>query len=634
MKSARKLVIPLFVLAVFMMIEGAVWAEEVNAGDYGLKSGEDAVPAIQKALRACREKGALKLVIPEGTYDFYPDRATEKYVTVSNNDNGLRRIAFPLEGFDNFEVDGQGSRFIMHGRIIPFDVFRSQRITLRNFSIDWNKPFYFQAQVIALHPDENAFDLKVFEECDYQIVANELIFLEKPGKAVRTWKQWAQPVRRDFGWEQNIDWNIWYDPATMAPAYHYTRSRVKSYNEDLDKRYHAKELQRGVVRIFDVVEALPEIGWVLVVKGRKEANRVAQAIHVSETSNFRAENIDIYHANGMGFIAERSENVTLEDFNVILPPSSGRMVSTTADATHFVNCRGLISLNNCLFENMLDDASNFHGIYTDVAELVDDYTIGVNRMHGQQVGFNFAQRSDKIRLSESMSMKPYATLEVAAVQEFNEEYMEIRFTEKVADILRPDSVADNVSWQAAVRMTNCQVRRNRARSILISTAGDVLLEHNVFQTCDWVALQFAGDARFWYESGPVRNVVIRNNRFKNLGVAVGGGPLMVFVPRVQYEAEPTHYYHQNIVFENNDCEVFGQNLASLFSVENLVFRGNTVTLSDDYPLSEKDAASFTMRYCKNIRIENNDFRLMNPATVNTGKFCSDIHIADNKGMEE
>jgi hypothetical protein len=555
-------------------------------------------------------------------------------VEVSNNDNGLRRIVFALEEMENLEIDGQGARFVMHGRIIPFHLQRCAHINLHNFSIDWHKPFYFQAQVVAVHPEENAFDLEVHDECDYEIVADELIFLEKPGQAVRPWKQWAHPVRRDYGWEQSIDWNIWYDPATLAPAYRYTESLLRSYNEQLKKRYRADEVAPNTVRIYDAAQSLPKVGWVLVVKGRKQSNRVAPAIHVSQCRDVHVHNVTVHHANGMGFIAERSEGVHLKNFNVTLPPNSGRMVTTTTDATHFVDCRGLITLDHCQFENMLDDAANFHGIYVEIVAAVDDHTIGVNRMHGQQVGFDFARPGDTLRLSSSKSMQPYAMLEVAAVCEINEEYMEIRFREALKDRLRPDSVADNMSWEADVRMTNCHVRRNRARSILISTGGDVLIEHNTFESCDWVAVLFAGDAQFWYESGPVRNVIIRNNHFKDMGVAVGGAPLLHFAPQLSYDqVSEDYYYHQNIVFENNTCEVFDRNLVNLFSVENFVFRGNTIRVSENYPLSKANKPAFNVSRSRKIRIEDNDFQFPEPATLKADEHSTDIAMAANRGFK-
>ena len=155
---------------------------------------------------------------------------------------------------------------------------------------------------------------------------------------------------------------------------------MRSFNEKLNKRYHAEEIEPGLVCIFDAANSLPEIGWTLVVNGRKDKNRLSTAIHLFQNKNVLLENINIYHAGGMGLIAERTENISLSNFNVVLPPSSERMVTTTADATHFVNCKGLISIDKCHFENMLDDASNFHGIYTKVEDLVNNNTIGVRRM--------------------------------------------------------------------------------------------------------------------------------------------------------------------------------------------------------------------------------------------------------------
>lgn len=348
-------------------------AQTVNAADFGLKEGEDATLAIRLALEACQAQDARRLVIPAGTYLFYPEKAAEKYVHISNNDDGLKRIAFPIHGYRDFEIDAGGAKFIMHGEMVAFDIQNAENIVLKNFSIDWNKPFYFQGQVINVHEDLNAFDLKVYEECDYEIVANELIFLEKPGTAVRTWRDWAMSMKQDMGWEQNIDWNIWFNPQTKAGAFGAGPHALRSWNEQWQVRYHVEEIKKGVLRFYDAAPVLPKKDWVLIVKGKKSPNRTSPAIHVYNSRNIAIENVTVHHAGGMSFIAERTENVSLEGFDVRLPEGSGRMVTTTADAT------------------------NVHGIYTRVAE--------------------------------------------------------------------------NLTWQADLHMRNTTVRRNRARSILISTGG-------------------------------------------------------------------------------------------------------------------------------------------------------------------
>ena len=607
-------------------------AQTLNAGDFGLTTTADATPAIRRALEACQAQDARKLVIPGGTYHFHPEKAMEKFVHISNNDDGLKRIAFPIQGFRDFEIDASGARLIMHGEMVTFDIQDAEDITLKNFSIDWIKPFYFQGQVTRILEAENAFDLKVYEECDYEIVANELVFLEKPGMAIRTWKSWAMPMKQDLGWEQNIDWNIWFDPSTRAGAYGAGPCALRSWNEDLKVRYHVEEIEAGVLRFYNAAPRLPELDWVLIVKGKKSLNRTSPAIHVFNSKNFTLENATVYHAGGMGFIAERTENVSLEGFAVRLPEGAGRMVTTTADATHFVNCRGLVSFNNCHFENMLDDATNVHGIYTRVVGLVNDQTICVRRVHGQQQGFLFATPGDSIRLSDMTSLKPYAARKVSSVSSLNSEHMEITFTESVKDILQPGSVADNLTWQADLHMRNTTVRRNRARSILISTGGNVMVENNDFQTCTFTSILFEGDGTFWHESGPVRNVVIRNNRFRDFGLASGDAPLIQCSARVNFEDGPSHYYHHHILIENNHCEVFGRILANISFVDGFVFRGNRIVKSTAYPLAPAEGPVFSFRASRNIVIENNEYGWDTPASVAVDEWTENIKVLNNRGF--
>jgi len=633
MRSKKNLLIIMLFLGILLITNGCTKQEKViNAINYDLPDDGDAVPALCRALEACRKKGVTKLIIPKGKYDCYPSKAMEKYLSVSNNDNGMKRILFPLEGKKNFEIDGQGSQFILNGKMVAFDVDHCENIKLTNFSIDWKKPFYFQAEVVAVNPETNSFDLKVYEECDYEIVAHELLFLEKAKKAIRSWKQWAFPMEDEYGWEQNIDWNIWYDSKTKAPAYNHGVSLLRSYNEVKGIRYHAEELQPGLVRIFDATNSLPKVGWVLVVKGKKEKNRLSPAIHLFHDKNVLLENVNVYHAGGMGLIGERCENVTLNNFNVVLPPNSGRMVTTTADATHFVNCKGLLSYDNCKFENMLDDAANFHGIYTKIDNLVDDYSIGVRCMHGQQLGFQFAESEDSVRLSESKTMRPYATLKVVEVKNVNEEYIILRFDKNISKILHPSSVADNVSWQPNVDFRNSTVRRNRARTILTSTQGNVLIENNKFSTCTDCSLLFAGDATYWYESGPVKNVVIRNNYFKDFGLENGNSQILRFMPEVTFDGPPDFYYHKNVIFENNTCEVSSRVLVYANSVENLIIRNNIILPSKDYPLSDSKANVFEFVNSKDVKIENNDYQWDRKATV-VKDTNTNIFLRGNKGIE-
>ena len=91
--------------------------------------------------------------------------------------------------------------------------------------------------------------------------------------------------------------------------------------------------------------------------------RLNPAFTLWECENINLMNVDIYHCGGMGVIAQSSRNIELNWVNVMPPSDSGRIISASADATHFVNCKGYIRLLNCIFRNQKDDATNIHGWY-------------------------------------------------------------------------------------------------------------------------------------------------------------------------------------------------------------------------------------------------------------------------------
>lgn len=71
---------------------------------------------------------------------------------------------------------------------------------------------------------------------------------------------------------------------------------------------------------------------------------------------------------------------------------------------------------------------------------------------------------------------------------------------------------ENLTWTPDVEIRNCRFLSNRARGLLISTPGKVVVENNFFASSG-SAILIAGDANYWYESGAVRDLLIRGNRF-------------------------------------------------------------------------------------------------------------------------
>ncbi len=114
-------------------------------------SRENAVPAVQKALEACRGRKSALLIFPAGRYDFWPQHCTEREYHMSNTtDLNPKRCAILIDKQEDLTLEGQGSSFIFHDRMSPVVVDNSARIALQNFTIDWDRPLSSQGEVKAV----------------------------------------------------------------------------------------------------------------------------------------------------------------------------------------------------------------------------------------------------------------------------------------------------------------------------------------------------------------------------------------------------------------------------------------------------------------------------------------------------
>src|SRR5690606_7349474 len=84
-------------------------------------------------------------------------------------------------------------------------------------------------------------------------------------------------------------------------------------------------------------------------------------ILVKESDNISLINVKIHSQPGMGVVGHRSNNILMDNLQVI--PRPGSIMSTNTDATHFTSCIGKISLLNCKFAGQGDDCTNIHNYY-------------------------------------------------------------------------------------------------------------------------------------------------------------------------------------------------------------------------------------------------------------------------------
>ena len=548
----------------------------VNVSDFGAATdGSDATEAVRKALEYCKNIQANKLIFPKGQYEFYPDKATEKYFFISNNDEGLKRIAFPLIDFSNFEIDGQGSTFIFHGYTCPFVIENSQRISVINLFIDYVRTFHSEGKITAI--DDQGFEVIFDEKFPYRIEDGLLIFYDKENNK--------------YPYSNLLE----FDPVKKETAF-----MAKDYW--LWNPLQAKQLPDGAVRI-QKSGITATVGNVMVFGS---SYRRIPAFTLTDSRNLTISGVNLYHCGGMGIIAQRCRNITVNDVKVTPTPGSNRVVSITADATHFVNCLGKITLQNCLFENQKDDATNIHGIYAIVTKIISSTEVELKLMHSQQHGFTLLKPEQTVELVDAPALVTFATNKVKSVNYLNKEYMLVQFEHPVPAELKIKDAIGSIDENVEVLIANCSIKSNRARGLLIGSRGKTVIENNYFHV-PGAAILFEGDASYWFEQSGVTNCTIRNNTFDNCNFGVWGNAVIQVGSGIKREDRDKSRYNSGIVVENNVFKVFDPRIVNLYSVDNFIFRNNKVEKSDQYPKQNETAEPFVINSCSNILVDDKKY---------------------------
>ena len=501
-------------------------------------------------------------------YDFYPNDVMQREYYVSNHDQGQPKVlGICLEQWDNLTLDGKGSEFVFHGQMLPIAIVNSSNVTLKNFSIDFENPHIAQVEVI--NNDENeGITFRVEPWVNYRI--NEDGVFETYGD----------------GWRYQQYTGIAFEKESRHIVYQTSDLWIdtKQVQEVGDRLLHApnwkdKRLKPGTIVAMRT--------W----------NRPAPGIFLCHSNDTYIDNVTVHYAEGMGLLAQRCCDIRLNRFNVCLKENDARYFTTQADATHFSQCKGMIRSEHGIYEGMMDDAINVHGIYLKVKERRDDNTLICSYEHNQAWGFAWGDTGDSVCFVKSKTMemlkdiniikeiKPYDKETVKGAKSFI-----ITFDDELPKEINADTSfgIENLSWTPEVIFSHNIVRNNRARGALFSSPLRTVCEDNLFDHTSGTAILLCGDCNGWYESGAVRDLLIKNNTFVNAltNMFQFTNAVISIYPEIPDLENQVSYFHGGkkdaVVIEKNHFITFDKPLLYAKSVDGLIFRKNKVTINNDY----------------------------------------------------
>lgn len=584
-------------LSIFLILFAtSVYAQKTyDISQFGLKpnSSKNASPILQKALSKIKAENpngeSVILRFSEGNYHFHEKGSALREYYISNHDQTQpKKVGIAMEEMKNLTIDGQGARFIFHGRMIPVSLLHSENCTLKNFSIDFENPHIAQIKVVENDPVKG-ITFEVAPWVNYRIAKDSLF--EAYGD----------------GWSIKHSWAIAFEGDTKHLVYNTSdiACPTKGAVEIAPRRINAPNWKD--------TRLIP--GTVVAMRGW---GRPTPGIFLSHDLNTTIENVKVHYAEGMGLLAQLCENITLEKFSVCLKGDDDpRYFTTQADATHFSGCKGKIISRNGLYEGMMDDAINVHGTYLKVVKRVDDHTLIGRYMHDQAWGFDWGFTGDEVQFIQSRTMELIDNPNhIASIRPYDKEKTDgarefiITFKNAIDPAINEQSNfgIENLTWTPEVLFSDNVIRNNRARGTLFSTPRKTVVENNLFDHTSGTAILLCGDCNGWFETGACRNVIIRKNRFINAltNMFQFTSAIISIYPEIPDLNNQQKYFHGGkeggIIIEDNEFDTFDAPILYAKSVDGLIFRNNIIKTNTEYKPFHENQNRFKLERVTNVYI--------------------------------
>lgn len=546
-----------------------------------------ALTDIQKKAKGC-DKTVLKL--KRGIYHLHALYAPCHELYISNHDQGQpKRVGIYIKEWKGLAIEGDGAEIVCHGRMLPLALEGTEQFEMRSLSIDFDDPQIAQVQVLKNSPSDG-ITFEIAPWVNYRIAPNGR--LETYGE----------------GWEMQQDAGMAFERDTRHIV--YCTSDISVNLQGL------KDLGGNQMYAPQWKDERLAPGTVVALRSYE---RPAPAIFLNNCTDTKITNVIVHYAEGMGILAQRCTNITLKKFSVCLRGEEDpRYFTTQADATHFVQCRGKITVRGGLYENMMDDAINVHGIYLRVSERIDDHTLRCTFGHNQAWGFSWGDAGDTVRFVRSATMKDAGHQNlIASIRPDGQDSVKgckgfvVTMRERLPEEMRGGNLfgIENLSWTPEVNFSRNTVRNNRARGALFSSPRHTVCQDNLFDHTSGSAILLCGDCNGWFESGAVRDLVIRRNTFINALTSQYQftNAVISICPEIPRLADQQNFFHGGcpaaIRIEHNVFDTFDTPLLYAKSVSGLIFRKNQIRKNNEYPPYHFNTKTIETEHCEKTKIE-------------------------------
>ncbi|QNK56674.1 S-layer homology domain-containing protein [Paenibacillus sp. PAMC21692] len=560
----------------------------VNAVDYGVVADDqyDDTKAMISVIAAAKAfNGELTQInLPGGQLDF---------IEGMNDQDPSVGILF--EDMSNIVLAGNSTSLVFHGDFRAIEFQNCTNILTAGISIDWGRPPFSMG--VITKSDGKTFEIQV--DNGYPVDASTAVkgLLE-------------------------------YDPATNTP-----RVNGNDIYGDVDRVLYLGS--QKLLITFKTDHAVAPVGTIAILRHHIYEY---DGIIARNSNNMKFEGVTIYTAPGMGFLGYSSEDLYFNRFNIKLRDDTDRMMSTTADGMHCMDCGGDLQVTNSIFENTGDDALNAHGAYLTINQKIDSTTVYAFNPRG----YNFKPEvGDSLEFERASTLKPTFSANVVSITDHaSGNGFDIQVDQPIPDTVAIGDVIANATRTPKLVFKNNLVRNKRARGVLVQTR-DARIENNTFANNSSGAVFIYTDSNYWYESLSSRDVIVKNNKMvgNNFGPSYirtdGDISAVAWASNSMYGATGVF---NNLAIENNFIANTGNAGVYIISSDDVNIAHNLISKSGLDAKSAHLNSGIGLAYSKNVTVEKNsvipnstsDFK---PLSVGAGLDLDTFNLISNEGID-
>ncbi len=490
------------------------------------------------------------LLLEKGNYVFLSKHANEREVYITNTiadeeytkgeKKHIHKIALDFKGINDLEIDFNNSSIILDGQMTNIVIENCENITLKNLTIETVQPNVHKITILKSSPFYVTF--KIDEASNYKEENGEYFW-------------YGTDYKLEFTESKNT--GGWTPTAKPSNYGHLVRNGAHPF-------FGVSSIKEIAPRVFKARYIIPkdfEVGQVFYIFPKVRKN---VGIFVDGSKNIRLENVKQRFNYSLGFVAQNSENIFLDKLD--FSPREGSEVdfSSPSGFLQICMCRGTVSVKNSNFSSTADDGCNVHGVYFKIVEMTGDTAI-VRFGHRRSFGFNPLRVNDTIAFVDSKTL-----MELGASKILQSEMID-RNTIKLKLSTRNNPVGANVVIEDVTASPNFEFSENTlnrvaSRGLVVTSRGRILIENNKILNTGMSGLVVSDDALTWFESGPVKTMMVRGNAFMNCE----DNAILILPENRRFAG----FVHENIFIENNLFVLNSIPALNVNSSRNIVMRDN------------------------------------------------------------